>query len=143
MYILGVHTGNHDASACLYKDFDLIADVEGLIHHDQKAAGEIAERALQRESDDKTRRANDREQRRQVHLERRQREQEADRHDHSPRSRDDEVAQQLRTDVGPAHDPTQDQADEPGDKDRTNNVGEKYPNFTSDPEAAFLRGKPA
>ena len=27
MYILGVHTGNHDASACLYKDFDLIAAV--------------------------------------------------------------------------------------------------------------------
>src|SRR5271170_2453893 len=27
MYILGVHTGDHDASACLYKDFDLIAAV--------------------------------------------------------------------------------------------------------------------
>src|ERR1700733_1857240 len=27
MYILGVHTGWHDASACLYKDFELIAAV--------------------------------------------------------------------------------------------------------------------
>ncbi|MFZ0205041.1 MAG: carbamoyltransferase N-terminal domain-containing protein, partial [Roseiarcus sp.] len=27
MYILGVHTGGHDASACLYRDFDLIAAV--------------------------------------------------------------------------------------------------------------------
>src|SRR5271170_1758289 len=27
MYILGVHTGGHDASACLYKDFELIAAV--------------------------------------------------------------------------------------------------------------------
>jgi len=27
MYILGVHTGGHDASACLYRDYDLIAAV--------------------------------------------------------------------------------------------------------------------
>ncbi|HEY3720172.1 MAG TPA: carbamoyltransferase C-terminal domain-containing protein [Roseiarcus sp.] len=27
MYILGVNTGNHDASACLFKDFDLLAAV--------------------------------------------------------------------------------------------------------------------
>ena len=27
MHILGVHTGFHDASACLYKDFDLVAAV--------------------------------------------------------------------------------------------------------------------
>src|SRR5271155_6283234 len=27
MYILGVHTGGHDASACIYKDFDLAAAV--------------------------------------------------------------------------------------------------------------------
>jgi len=27
MYILGVHTGGHDASACIYKDFELVAAV--------------------------------------------------------------------------------------------------------------------
>ena len=27
MYILGVHTGSHDASACLFRDFDLVAAV--------------------------------------------------------------------------------------------------------------------
>ena len=27
MYVLGVHTGGHDASACIYKDFELVAAV--------------------------------------------------------------------------------------------------------------------
>src|ERR1700684_1912824 len=56
-------------------------------------------------------------------------------HDHAPGGGDDEVAQQLRGDVGPAHHPAQDQTDQPGGKDRTNNVGKKDPNVARHPQA--------